>query len=70
MAEGAQQQQDWDQGSALALLMGPGNPTGGQRNGASRSFLAVVPQMDQATADTLPLLGHSGLWHCRALPSE
>ncbi|BDA49260.1 probable selenocysteine insertion sequence-binding protein 2-like at C-terminar half [Coccomyxa sp. Obi] len=53
-----QPQRQWEQGSAMALLMGPGNPAGGQRNGASRSFLAVVPQMDQATADTLPLLGH------------
>ncbi len=57
-AIGAQQQQ-WDQGSALGLLMRQGNPAGGQRNSGGRSFLAVVPQMDQATADTLPLLGGS-----------
>ncbi|EIE24823.1 hypothetical protein COCSUDRAFT_46959 [Coccomyxa subellipsoidea C-169] len=52
------QQQPRDQNAALAALLGRGNSAGGQRNGAGRPMVTVVPQMDAATSNTLPLLGH------------
>lgn len=51
-------QQPWDQNAALAALLGRGNSAGGHFNGAGRPMVAVVPQMDQAMSDTLPMLGH------------